>query len=130
MELSYTDILTGKNKRTKARITTDHPASSYGQPVVVLPDGGALDGQSWVLLGYQVVKISKTEAPKMHKWIENLNAMIGGSIGEKEQNKTVTIMLRNVPEPLRRAVKAKTAAEGKSMQAAIIELMRRWVEEK
>ena len=51
-------------------------------------------------------------------------------MGEKEQNKTVTIMLRNVPEPLRRAVKAKTAAEGKSMQAAIIELMRRWVEEK
>jgi hypothetical protein len=42
----------------------------------------------------------------------------------------VTIMLRNVPEPLRRAVKAKAAADGKSMQAAAIELMRRWVEEK
>lgn len=78
MELSYTDILTGKNKRTKARITTDHPASSYGQPVVVLPDGGALDGQSWVLLGYRVVKVSEAEAPKMEKWLENLNTMIGG----------------------------------------------------
>ncbi len=42
----------------------------------------------------------------------------------------VTIMLRGVPEPLRRAVKSKAAAEGKSMQAAVIELMRRWVEEK
>jgi len=42
----------------------------------------------------------------------------------------VTIMLRGVPEPLRRAVKAKAAADGKSMQGAIIELMRRWVEEK
>ena len=65
----------------------------------------------------------------MQKWIENLNAMIGGSMGEKEQNKTVTIMLRGVPEPLRRAVKAKAAAEGKSMQAAIIDLMARWVNE-
>ena len=44
------------------------------------------------------------------------------------KDKIVTIMLRNVPEPLRRAVKAKAAAEGKSMQGAIIELMRRWVE--
>ena len=42
----------------------------------------------------------------------------------------VAIMLRGVPEPLRRAVKAKAAADGKSMQGAIIELMRRWVEEK
>ena len=42
----------------------------------------------------------------------------------------VTIMLRNVPEPLRRAVKAKAAVEGISLQAAAIELMRRWVEEK
>jgi len=49
-------------------------------------------------------------------------------MGEKEQNKTVTIMLRNVPEPLRRAVKAKAAVEGISLQAAAIELMRRWVE--
>lgn len=40
----------------------------------------------------------------------------------------VTVMLRGVPEPLRRAVKAKAAAEGKSMQAAVIDLMRRWVE--
>lgn len=40
----------------------------------------------------------------------------------------VTVMLRGVPEPLRRAVKAKAAAGGESMQAAIIELMRRWVE--
>jgi predicted DNA binding CopG/RHH family protein len=39
-------------------------------------------------------------------------------------------MLRGVPEPLRRAVKAKAAAEGISLQVAAIELMRRWVEEK
>jgi len=45
MILSYQNILNQGAKRTriKATITTYHSASSYGQPVIVLPDGGALD---------------------------------------------------------------------------------------
>jgi len=42
--------------------------------------------------------------------------------------KNETIIIRQIPPDLKRAFKAKAAAEGKSMQAAIIELMARWVE--
>lgn len=41
-----------------------------------------------------------------------------------------TVMVRKVPAELRRRFKVKCAAEGISLQAAAIELMRRWVEEK
>lgn len=64
MILEYTDIFEGgKTCRIKATITTEHSASSYGMPVVVLPDGGTLDAQSWVLLNYHVVSVSRAEAP-------------------------------------------------------------------
>lgn len=63
MILSYKDIFNPDAKRTriKAEITTEHPASSYGQPVIVLPDGGALDLMSWVAMNYQVEKATKKE---------------------------------------------------------------------
>lgn len=63
MILSYQDIFKPEAKRTriKATITTAHPASSYGQPVIVLQDGGALDLMSWVAMGYQVVKATEKE---------------------------------------------------------------------
>lgn len=78
MILSYTDIFEdGKPCRIKADITTDHPASSYGMPVVVLPDGQALNADSWVLLNYHVVKASKAEATLMERWLKNLYAMMG-----------------------------------------------------
>lgn len=61
MILSYHNLGEEKRHRIKATITTDHPASSYGQPVIVLEDGGALDLMSWVALGYQVVRAGKKE---------------------------------------------------------------------
>jgi hypothetical protein len=61
MILSYHNLGEEKRHRVKASITTDHSASSYGQPVIVLEDGGALDLFSWVTLGYQVVRASKKE---------------------------------------------------------------------
>jgi len=63
MILEYTDLFDEQRKphRAKATITTDHSASHYGQPVIVLEDGGALDLFSWVALGYHVVKASKKE---------------------------------------------------------------------
>jgi hypothetical protein len=67
MILSYcNDILgDGKRHRVKAEITTDHPASHYGQPVIVLEDGGALDLTSWVLCQYKVVKATKKEKEQL-----------------------------------------------------------------
>jgi len=45
---------TQKRARIKAEITTDLPASSYGQPVIVLDDGGALDLMCRTAMGYRV----------------------------------------------------------------------------
>ena len=62
MILSYKDIFEPKARtRIKAEITTDHPTSSYGQPVIVLEDGGALDLMSWVALDYRVVRATVKE---------------------------------------------------------------------
>lgn len=63
MILQYTDLFDVKRKthKVKATISTEHPASHYGQPVIVLKDGNALDLVSWVTLGYQVVKATKKE---------------------------------------------------------------------
>lgn len=40
------------------------------------------------------------------------------------------IIIRNVPESVRRELKAKAAKEGKSMQGVILELIIRYVHEK
>ena len=64
MILSYLiDPLSGntKRKRIKARVTTNHSASSYEQPVIVLEDGEALDLMSWVGCNYQIVSATKKE---------------------------------------------------------------------
>ena len=64
MKLSYfTDPLSGSTKRrtVTARVTTEHSTSSYGQPVIVMPDGEALDLASWALCGYRVEKATSEE---------------------------------------------------------------------
>ena len=62
MILSFRDLFKNSNKRTriKAEITT-----SYGQPVIVLPDGGPIDLLSWVSLDYQVVRANKKETEEL-----------------------------------------------------------------
>lgn len=67
MILSYHNLGEVKRHRMKASVTTEHSASSYGQPVIVLEDGEALDLMSWVGLGYQVVKASKKEREALLK---------------------------------------------------------------
>lgn len=73
MILSYVDILgDSKRHRINATITTDHTQSSYGQPVIVMPDGGLLDLTSWALMGYQVVKANQQEIEMLRKYIGTL----------------------------------------------------------
>lgn len=48
-------------RKVRARLTTEHSASSYGQPVIILPDGAALDLMSWALCGYRVERATATE---------------------------------------------------------------------
>ncbi len=61
MILSYQGLFNKKRTRVKATITTQHSASSYGRPVIVLEDGGALDLMSWVGCNYQVEMATKKE---------------------------------------------------------------------
>ena len=75
MKLSYTDFMSRKKRTTKATVTTDHSASHYGIPVIVLPDGGAVDQMSWALLGYKVVKCSQEERVLLAKVFENFKSM-------------------------------------------------------
>jgi hypothetical protein len=68
MTLSYLiNPFSGDNKRRsiKAKITTEHSASSYGQPVIVIEDGDILDLMSWIGCGYQVVKATDNEREQL-----------------------------------------------------------------
>ena len=77
MILQYTDISDGGTvHKIEAKITTEHSASSYGIPVIV-DDGHALDAQSWVMLNYSIVALSRDEKPMMYRWLKNMYAMFG-----------------------------------------------------
>lgn len=67
MIFSYHNLGEEKRHRIKGRITTNHSASSYGQPVIVLEDGGPLDLMSWVGLGYRVMRCSPWEREQLKK---------------------------------------------------------------
>jgi len=62
MKLSYVDLLGDRERHeVDATVTADHPASSYGIPVVVLADGEALDALSWQTLLYRVERATPEE---------------------------------------------------------------------
>jgi len=81
MTLSYkVDPFGSGNKRTKvkARITTDHSMSSYGQPVIVLPDGDVLDLMSWVGCGYRIEAATAKERVAISKMFAAVGLAMGG----------------------------------------------------
>lgn len=45
----------------------------------------------------------------------------------KSAEKESAIIIRNIPESVRRDLKAKAALEGKSMQGVILELIRQYI---
>lgn len=68
MILEYIDIFEGDERhQIEAELTTEHSASSYGQPVIVLDDGGALDWVSWISLGYRLVDGTEEEKEFLRK---------------------------------------------------------------
>jgi hypothetical protein len=72
MILEYVDLFgEGEKKRVKAEITTEHSSSSYGLPVLVLDGGGVIDANSWVMLGYRIIRIGKRESVLMQKWLNH-----------------------------------------------------------
>lgn len=81
MTLSYNvDPFGSGNKRAKVKvgITTNHGMSSYGQPVIVLPDGEALDVMSWVGCGYHIEAATAKERAAIAKMFAAMGMAIGG----------------------------------------------------
>jgi len=80
MKLSYTDLLgDGERHEINATITTEHAASSYGQPVILI-DSGPLDLSSWVLLDYKVVEANQDETLLLRKFFGNLNFALSAAV--------------------------------------------------
>ena len=67
MKLKYKNLISGEKGITRAKITTNHSASSYGQPIIVLSTGEALDLMSWVCCGYQVISASAQEKEQLNQ---------------------------------------------------------------
>jgi hypothetical protein len=74
--LTHPWIKSDERKQVRVHVTTAHPASHYGQPVMVLPDGGAIDLMSWILCGYQIERATKAERAKLHKVLAALGAAV------------------------------------------------------
>jgi len=72
MKLSYQPLMDTERSIVAATITADHPASSYGMPVIVLEDGDVLDYTSAALLEYLVEEISSDEVPLLKQWQRNI----------------------------------------------------------
>lgn len=78
MKLSYVDIFGDSERHTiTATITTEHPNSSYGQPVLLLEDGEPLNAESWVLMAYQVVKATPEEFEMLKQWVGTIIFLLG-----------------------------------------------------
>lgn len=79
MKVRLHNPITGKSRTYLATMTTDHPASHYGIPVMLLSDGEILDGANVVLQAAAVVEPPKrADQVKMFEvWRDNISAMIG-----------------------------------------------------
>jgi hypothetical protein len=71
MLIKGTDIFTGESVELTASFTTDHPASSYDQAVMVVDewDGGAMDLTSWTLSAFCVVEATDEEMTAFDRWV-------------------------------------------------------------
>jgi hypothetical protein len=85
MILSYKDFFTGEVKEIKAKITTDHSASSYGQPVIIHPDGSPLELSDWVLLQYRVISADKSESELLQKFYQQLNTNLSMLVNQNKE---------------------------------------------
>lgn len=107
MILSYVDILgDGKRHNINATITTDHPSSSYGQPVILLDDGQTLNAESWILMAYQIAKATEQEIDLCKRWISLVNLLL-------DVDNAASIMGRKGGSKTSAAKKKSSAANGR-----------------
>lgn len=76
MTLSYqTD--SGGRATVEAELTTAHPCSHYGQPVLVLEDGEPLDLLSWMLCDWRIEEATDKERTEYLDW-QHLQVTLAG----------------------------------------------------
>jgi hypothetical protein len=73
------DVITGEGIDLTALLTTDHPASSYGQAVMVIDErnGEVMSHQNWILAGCHVVDLPDDEAEDFKQWYSLIEVMTG-----------------------------------------------------
>ena len=86
-----------------------HQAGTFGN--VVLSNAGVYA----LRVGGSIMSCPQGWAAKIHK--------------DEGDEKESAIIIRNVPESIRRELKSKAAIEGKSMQGLVLELITRYVSE-
>jgi hypothetical protein len=79
MKIKAWDMMTDQHIELTASLTTDHPASSYGQAVMVIEewDGEAMSHQNWVLAGCEVADLPDDEAEDFRQWYSMIEMMAG-----------------------------------------------------
>ncbi len=67
MILSYRGLQGSKRHRIKAVLSTHHPASDHGQPIILLKGRNPVSLGSWVKLKYRVETASAKEQTVLEK---------------------------------------------------------------
>jgi len=80
MKIKAYDMMTDNHIELTASLTTDHPASSYGQPVMIVDewDGDIMGHENWVLAGCHVVDLPDDESEAFGQWYSLIGAMAEG----------------------------------------------------
>ena len=60
-------IKTRDGEEFQAKLTTDHPCSSHGRAVLVIPDGEALGTFDWTLRGCKLIEASDSERTQLQE---------------------------------------------------------------
>jgi hypothetical protein len=68
MKIEISDMFSGERVKHEVVLTTEHPASHYGIPVAVFPDGAVLDVFHWLLGSGRVLEFTPEEDFLLSKW--------------------------------------------------------------
>jgi len=74
MKISARDIFSDEQVELTGRLTTDHPLSSYGQPVLLIEEWGnePMSLINWSLAGCQVIEATEQEAQDFERWSSSM----------------------------------------------------------
>ena len=77
MKIRAFDIFDRRHVELTCNITSDHPASKFGQPVLSIEEwnGDAMDLHHWMLSRCEVIEIDEAERPLFEGWMDQFPKM-------------------------------------------------------